>query len=98
MQGQSLQDEGVSCFRVPVVLRHPRSGLMTVRITCPDCDATLKLAKAPAPGKKVKCPKCEALFVPSDEEKAEADDPDRPVKTAARKAKGPKPKPKAAAA
>jgi predicted Zn finger-like uncharacterized protein len=69
---------------------------MAVRITCPECDATLKLAKAPAPGKKVKCPKCEALFVPSSEKDA-ADDPDRPVKTAARKATGPKPKPKAAA-
>lgn len=69
---------------------------MTVRITCPECDATLKLAKAPAPGKKVKCPKCEALFVPPVEEEAAADDPDRPVKTAARKATGPKPKPKAA--
>lgn len=72
---------------------------MAVRITCPECESTLKLAKAPAPGKKIKCPKCEVLFPAPAAEPADApeEDPDRPVKTAARKATGPKPKPKASA-
>lgn len=71
--------------------------MAAVRVTCTECDATLKLASAPPPGKKVKCPKCKALFVPPvEEEDEDAEDVDRPVKTAARQATGPKPKPKAA--
>jgi hypothetical protein len=46
---------------------------------CPDCKAVLRRAEAIAPGKKIRCPKCEAVFpavlIPDDEpakEKAEA--------------------------
>jgi hypothetical protein len=37
---------------------------MPTLLSCPECDATLKLAAPPPEGKKVKCPKCEAVFVP----------------------------------
>ena len=38
-------------------------------LTCPECDAVLKMANAMPAGKKVKCPKCEAVFpVPTEEE------------------------------
>ena len=38
-------------------------------LTCPECDAVLKMANAMPAGKKVKCPKCEAVFpVPAEEE------------------------------
>lgn len=41
---------------------------------CPSCSAKLKLKAAPAAGKKLKCPKCEKVFVPAIP-KAEEDDP-----------------------
>ena len=38
---------------------------------CPECSATLRRAEAVAPGKKIRCPKCEAVFkavlIPEDE-------------------------------
>jgi predicted Zn finger-like uncharacterized protein len=34
------------------------------RITCPSCAAALRLAHAPAPGKKIKCPNCGEVFAP----------------------------------
>jgi len=38
---------------------------------CPECSATLRRAEAVAPGKKIRCPKCEAVFkavlMPEDE-------------------------------
>src|SRR5579884_3992350 len=37
---------------------------MATLVTCPECDTNLKLAAEPTPGKKVKCPKCETVFVP----------------------------------
>jgi phage FluMu protein Com len=70
--------------------------------SCPECNATLKSAKAIAVGTKIKCPKCEAIFVipvknsaPTDEEEP------RPVATgsATKKPTGPaqtKPAPKGA--
>src|SRR5262249_11961773 len=33
------------------------------RLTCPECNATLKPAQPVPDGKKVKCPKCGAVFV-----------------------------------
>jgi predicted Zn finger-like uncharacterized protein len=41
---------------------------MTTVVTCPECDTSLKLPAEPVSGKKVKCPKCEAVFVPEDAE------------------------------
>src|SRR5438477_439701 len=41
--------------------------MATATITCPECDANLRLAKMPAPGKKIRCPKCSAaIAVPED--------------------------------
>lgn len=71
--------------------------MTAVRVTCPECDAVLKLAGSPPSGKKLKCPKCEAMFAPQAKEVTE-DDPDQPVKTAARKPMAPQPKPKASVA
>ena len=39
---------------------------MAPLVTCPACEATLKLLAEPTPGKKVKCPKCAAIFAPED--------------------------------
>jgi predicted Zn finger-like uncharacterized protein len=41
---------------------------MATLVTCPECDTSLKLAAKPAAGKKVKCPKCEAIFAPGEGE------------------------------
>jgi Zn-finger nucleic acid-binding protein len=39
------------------------------RFRCPECETTLKLARALEPGKRIKCPKCAAVVtVPADEE------------------------------
>src|SRR5579859_1310792 len=44
---------------------------MSVVITCPECDAKLKM-NAPIPaGKKVKCPKCSTSFAPASDEPEE---------------------------
>lgn len=37
-------------------------------LCCPKCKANLKMAARPAEGKKVKCPKCAAVFVAADKE------------------------------
>ena len=44
------------------------------KLKCSECEAVLNLAKAPTPGKKVRCPKCQKIFtVPGpDGEEAEA--------------------------
>jgi hypothetical protein len=34
-----------------------------IQVTCPECQARLDLAP-PAPGNKLRCPKCEAIFAP----------------------------------
>jgi predicted Zn finger-like uncharacterized protein len=38
------------------------SSALLNKFTCPECSTVLKLANAVAPGKKVKCPKCSAIF------------------------------------
>jgi uncharacterized Zn finger protein (UPF0148 family) len=47
------------------------------RLSCPDCGTVLRPAKPVAPGKKVKCPKCELVFVALDDEDEEDDAPRR---------------------
>jgi hypothetical protein len=43
------------------------------RLKCPECETTLNPAKPLAPGKKVRCPRCEAVFtVPADDDEQEA--------------------------
>jgi hypothetical protein len=37
---------------------------MATLLTCPRCDASLKLPAEPAPGKRVKCPNCATVFTP----------------------------------
>jgi phage FluMu protein Com len=51
------------------------------KLTCPDCGTVLRPAKPVAPGKKVKCPRCELIFVAG----ADEDKDDRPRKPAAKK-------------
>jgi hypothetical protein len=60
--------------------------MAVAKIDCPECGATLKPAKPLTPGKKVRCPKCDNVFVVpgSDEEEQEA--PARKAKTAVSKA------------
>ncbi|MFO0841295.1 MAG: hypothetical protein U0797_02705 [Gemmataceae bacterium] len=38
------------------------------RLTCPDCGTVLRPAKPVAPGKKVKCPKCDLIFVAGEDD------------------------------
>ncbi len=38
-------------------------------LSCPECDSPLRLPDAPAPGKRLKCPRCAAVFeAPGDED------------------------------
>src|SRR5688500_552666 len=50
--------------------------MSALTVTCPnpECKTTLKLASAPPPGKKVRCPRCKTTFVPP----AEAAPPPEP--------------------
>src|SRR5262245_5955983 len=41
--------------------------MSATRLTCPACQATLRLAQAVPAGKQVKCPKCANLFLPAAE-------------------------------
>jgi hypothetical protein len=44
--------------------------MLATTFTCPECDSVLRLANPVAPGKKIKCPKCNTVFpVPDVEEK-----------------------------
>ena len=54
--------------------------MSSVSLSCPKCDAVLKMASRPAAGKKIKCPKCAALFVAADQLDDENDAPRRPQK------------------
>lgn len=78
---------------------------MAAKLTCPECEKSLTLAKAPAPGKKVRCPRCQAVFeVPETDgelEEAEAPAPKQkaaiqknaPARPAAKSAPKPEPTP-----
>jgi hypothetical protein len=61
---------------------------MPTLLTCPECDATLKLAAPPPQGKKVKCPKCAAVFLPEavEERRLSADRPVAPARSRSRPA------------
>jgi Zn-finger nucleic acid-binding protein len=61
---------------------------MPILLTCPECDATLKLAAPPPEGKKVKCPKCAAVFLPEtvEERRLSADRPVAPARPRSRPA------------
>ena len=48
------------------------------KLSCPDCGTVLRPAKPVAPGKKVKCPRCDLIFAAGDDE----DEDDRPRKSA----------------
>jgi predicted Zn finger-like uncharacterized protein len=37
---------------------------MAITLRCPDCETQLRLAATPAPGQKIKCPKCANTFLP----------------------------------
>ncbi len=72
---------------------------MAAKLTCPECDKTLTLAKAPTPGKKVRCPRCQAVFpIPAEDGELVEDEERAPQKKAAIKKGGPaKASPKPAA-
>jgi predicted Zn finger-like uncharacterized protein len=66
-----------------------------VKITCPECEAVLKVSTPPPPGKKMKCPKCGETFAapreasgsrkpaPAAGKKKAAPKPDEPIRTPA---------------
>src|SRR5436305_9062142 len=64
---------------------------MPAIITCPECESPLKFASPVPAGKKIKCPKCEAVFPmpeessrPSDAIRPKGGPPPRPVRRSAR--------------
>jgi hypothetical protein len=61
---------------------------MATLLSCPECDATLKLAAPPPEGKRVKCPKCEAVFVPEavEDRRVSAERPVAPARPRSRPA------------
>ena len=62
--------------------------MAVAKIDCPECGATLKPAKPLTPGKKVRCPKCDHVFVvpgAEDEEEQQAPARKAPAKAAAGK-------------
>src|SRR5262245_4511670 len=61
--------------------------MAVAKIDCPECGATLKPAKPLTPGKKVRCPKCDHVFVVPGAEEEEQEAPARkaPAKAAAGK-------------
>jgi hypothetical protein len=64
------------------------------KLVCPECGKVLRPAKPVPAGRKVRCPKCEAVFVAGEEEDDEADEDEKP----AAKKKQPAAKAKAAEA
>lgn len=63
--------------------------MLTRRLTCPACNAGLKVAATLEPGKKIRCPKCEEPFRVPDED--DDDEPVRAVTAKPRKAAAPPP-------
>ena len=66
-----------------------------MKITCPECGETIKLAKPPSPDKKLRCPHCEEKFFPEEEEpvkkkrrRSEEDDDDEDRRRPKKKGKG----------
>jgi predicted Zn finger-like uncharacterized protein len=59
--------------------------MATFLVTCPSCSAGLRLAKAPAAGNKLKCPKCGEVFA-ADEDQEEEEQEDKPKKRRKKKA------------
>lgn len=57
------------------------------KLVCPECDKVLRPTNPVAPGKKVRCPKCETVFVARAEEEDEDEEDDRPARKPAKKAK-----------
>src|SRR5579884_3514251 len=41
---------------------------MSVQFSCPECQAVLRSSKPIAPGKMIRCPKCEVFFAPQPDE------------------------------
>lgn len=50
------------------------------KLICPECETVLRPAKPVALGKRVKCPKCAAIFTAQGEDEDEVDAPPRPAK------------------
>ena len=56
------------------------ANMALTKLVCPECGKVLRPAKPVAAGRKVRCPKCEAVFVAGeDEDEAEADEDEKPA-------------------
>ena len=42
--------------------------MAVTKVTCPECEAVLKLAKPVSPGRSIRCPECGVSFVVPDDE------------------------------
>lgn len=64
--------------------------MLSKSVSCPSCEASLKLTGTPPAGKKIRCPKCQTPFLPDVEEEVEEvveampdeEEDDRPVRKA----------------
>ena len=65
-----------------LIVPEDRGSSMAVKYTCPDCKSVLRPTNPVAPGKKIKCPECEAIFVPVPATKAEKPAPKKESKAA----------------
>src|SRR5437016_1330262 len=54
--------------------------MAAVKVKCPDCGLALNPAKAPQPGKKVKCPRCANVFTVPGPDEIQTMPPRPPVK------------------
>src|SRR5437867_3729150 len=64
------------------------------KLNCPECGTVMRPKSPVAPGKKVKCPKCETIFVARDDDEIEELDEAPAKKKAPAKASKPAAKPK----
>ena len=51
---------------------------MPETVMCPSCNTKLQVATMPAPGKKLRCPKCKEAFAPNPPEEEEREEDERP--------------------
>src|SRR5690349_8775809 len=68
------------------VIRHSRRGWPMFQYECPECGKKVELAQPAAPGKKLRCPVCQASFAPRAETIPLVEEPARAAKPAAQAA------------
>src|SRR5947208_1913939 len=55
----------------PVIPVDSRCPMKNAALRCPSCETPLRLAVSPAPGQRIRCPKCKEVFAAPEPEVAE---------------------------